>query len=85
MPGWQAVVTRPERVRLWGQDETGWELSDEFAGWPARIVQHETDHLNGMLRSLSTNDHVAELWNQPRPFAAATALGFSLPRGEPLR
>jgi peptide deformylase len=92
VPGWQAVVARPERVRLWGQDETGRELSEEFSGWPARIVQHETDHLNGMiyldraeLRSLSSNDHVAELWNRPRPSEAATALGFSLPPEEPAR
>jgi peptide deformylase len=92
VPGWQAVVARPERVRLWGQDETGRELDEEFSGWPARIVQHETDHLNGTiyldhaeLRSLSTNDHVAERWNQPRPSPAATALGFSLPPEEPVR
>ena len=92
VPGWQAVVARPERVRLWGQDETGRELSEEFSGWPARIVQHETDHLNGMiyldraeLRSLSSNDHVAELWSRPRPSEAATALGFSLPPEEPAR
>lgn len=43
IPGWQAVVSRPERIRLRGQDETGRDLDEEFTGWPARIVQHETD------------------------------------------
>jgi peptide deformylase len=86
VPGWQAVVARHERIRLRGQDETGRGLSEELSGWPARIVQHETDHLNGTLyldraetRSLSTNDEVAERWSQPTPATAALALGFSLP------
>jgi peptide deformylase len=86
VPGWLAVVARHERVLLRGQDETGKELFEEFSGWPARIVQHETDHLNGTLyldraemRSLSTTGQVAERWNQPTPVTAAQALGFSLP------
>ncbi|WP_055551606.1 peptide deformylase [Streptomyces sp. NBRC 110028] len=86
VPGWQAVVHRPERIRLRGQDETGRELDEEFTGWPARIVQHETDHLDGVLyldlaetRSLSSAQAVADHWSQPTPAAAARALGFPLP------
>ncbi|MEU1804643.1 peptide deformylase [Streptomyces sp. NPDC019937] len=86
VPGWQAVVNRPERIRLRGQDETGRELDEEFTGWPARIVQHETDHLDGVLyldlaetRSLSSAQAVADHWSQPTPAAAARALGFPLP------
>ncbi|MFF7651347.1 peptide deformylase [Streptomyces sp. NPDC007983] len=86
VPGWQAVVSRPERIRLRGQDETGRELDEEFTGWPARIVQHETDHLDGVLyldlaetRSLSSAQAVADHWSQPTPAAAAQALGFPLP------
>ncbi|WP_312871351.1 peptide deformylase [Amycolatopsis acididurans] len=86
VPGWQAVTARLERVRLRGQDETGRELDEVAEGWPARIVQHETDHLDGMLyldraemRSLSANAHVLDRWSQPTPEAAAEALGFSLP------
>ncbi len=85
VPGWQAVVARPLEVRLRGQDEHGRELDEVFAGWPARIVQHETDHLNGTLyldraelRSLSSSEAVAERWAQPTPAVAAEALGFSL-------
>ena len=47
--GYEAVVARPLRVRLRGQDETGRALDEELGGWPARIVQHETDHLSGTL------------------------------------
>ncbi|MFG2813452.1 peptide deformylase [Streptomyces sp. NPDC004673] len=86
VPGWQAVVTRHARVRLRGQDESGRELDEVVAGWPARIVQHETDHLDGTLyldraelRSLSTNEAVAARWAQPSPETAAEALGFPLP------
>ncbi|MEV6901243.1 peptide deformylase [Amycolatopsis sp. NPDC051372] len=84
--GWQAVVARPLRVRLEAQDETGAAVDEEFAGWPARIVQHETDHLGGVLyldraelRSLSTHQSVAQRWAQPTPVDAAKELGFDLP------
>lgn len=86
MPGLQAVVSRHQRVRLRGLDERGRTLDEEFTGWPARIVQHETDHLHGTLyldraelRSLSTRNAMAERWTQPTAELAAGALGFSLP------
>ncbi|MEU4035333.1 peptide deformylase [Streptomyces collinus] len=86
VPGWQAVVARHAEVRLRGEDEHGRALDEVVGGWPARIVQHETDHLDGTLyldraelRSLSTNEAVAALWAQPAPQAAAEALGFTLP------
>ncbi|MFI7015147.1 peptide deformylase [Streptomyces sp. NPDC050164] len=86
VPGWQAVVARPAEVRLTGQDEHGHALDEVFTGWPARIVQHETDHLDGVLyldraesRSLSSNRAVTERWAQPTPEEAARALGFELP------
>ena len=85
VPGWQAVVSRPATVRLTGQDEDGRALDEEFTGWPARIVQHETDHLDGTLyldraelRSLSSGAAMAERWAQPTPAEAARELGFPL-------
>ena len=47
--GWQADRARWRRIHLTGSDETGAELDEELSGWPARIVQHETDHLRGEL------------------------------------
>ncbi|MFB7501370.1 peptide deformylase [Streptomyces sp. NPDC056161] len=86
VPGWQAVVARPAEVRLRGEDEHGRAIDEVFTGWPARIVQHETDHLDGTLyldraelRSLSSQTAMAERWTQPTPEAAAAALGFELP------
>ncbi|MEV5438463.1 peptide deformylase [Streptomyces sp. NPDC052682] len=86
VPGYQAVVARHAAVRLTGQDEHGRALDEVVTGWPARIVQHETDHLDGTLyldraelRSLSSHQAVAERWAQPTPREAAAALGFELP------
>ncbi|MGW7378143.1 peptide deformylase [Streptomyces sp. NPDC054794] len=88
VPGWQAVVARHSEVRLRAQDEHGRTVDETFTGWPARIVQHETDHLDGTLyldraelRSLSSNQSMLERWTQPTPEAAAAALGFPLPTG----
>jgi peptide deformylase len=85
VPGWQAVVARPAQVHLRALDEHGREVDELFTGWPARIVQHETDHLGGTLyldraelRSLSSNQTMAERWAQPTPKQAAAALGFEL-------
>ncbi|MFJ1967972.1 peptide deformylase [Streptomyces sp. NPDC087903] len=87
VPGWQAVVARPAEVRLTGRDENGHAVDEVFTGWPARIVQHETDHLDGTLyldraelRSLSSNRAMAERWTQATPEQAAESLGFELPR-----
>ncbi|MXM67399.1 peptide deformylase [Streptomyces sp. HUCO-GS316] len=86
VPGWQAVVARHAEVRLTGQDEYGRAVDEVFSGWPARIVQHETDHLDGTLyldraelRSLSSNQAMAQWWTQPTPQQAAASLGFELP------
>jgi peptide deformylase len=86
VPGLQAVTARHRVIRLRGQDERGRDIDEEFAGWPARIVQHETDHLDGKLyldiaesRSLSTTEQLLGRWAQPTPEAAARALGFPLP------
>jgi peptide deformylase len=87
VPGWQAVVARAAEVRLRGEDERGRPVDEVFTGWPARIVQHETDHLDGTLyldraelRSVSSNQAMAERWTQPTPQEAAASLGFELPR-----
>ncbi|MFJ8149652.1 peptide deformylase [Streptomyces sp. NPDC096048] len=86
VPGWQAVVARHTQVRLLARDEHGGAVDEVFAGWPARIVQHETDHLDGTLyldraelRSLASNRAMAELWGQVTPERAAVELGFGLP------
>ena len=44
-----ANVTRPQSVEVEWTDENGAPLRAQMSGLPARIVQHETDHLDGIL------------------------------------
>ncbi|MBQ6110611.1 MAG: peptide deformylase [Alphaproteobacteria bacterium] len=44
-----ANVTRPESVDVEWTDENGKSMKAKMSGTPARIVQHETDHLDGIL------------------------------------
>ena len=49
IPGVSEEVKRPEKILLKFQDETGELFTEEFSGWLSRILQHEIDHLNGIL------------------------------------
>jgi peptide deformylase len=49
IPGIQVEVERPTGVTVSGQDATGAPLRFEASGLLARILQHEIDHLNGVL------------------------------------
>ena len=49
LPGQYADVTRPERVRVRYLDETGVRRELEAEGLLAACVQHEIDHLDGVL------------------------------------
>ena len=44
-----ANVSRPESVVVEWTNERGERMGAEMSGLPARIVQHETDHLDGIL------------------------------------
>ncbi|MFO0556096.1 MAG: peptide deformylase [Polyangiaceae bacterium] len=49
VPGWCALVERSTEVLVTGTDEKGAAVSWRASGWPARILQHEVDHLEGLL------------------------------------
>jgi peptide deformylase len=49
VPGLYYPTTRANRVRVVGQDLDGVAVSLEGEGLLARIFQHETDHVNGVL------------------------------------
>src|SRR2546421_7044975 len=49
MQGIAIPVERPVSVRIEGHDEHGKEVAFDLAGLPARIAQHELDHLDGTL------------------------------------
>ncbi|MBT4349416.1 peptide deformylase [bacterium] len=43
------LVTRAKKIRVKYQDLTGKVHKEKFKGFPAIILQHEIDHLNGVL------------------------------------
>jgi peptide deformylase len=49
IPGLYRPVIRPERVRITAYNLKGEEVSMDLDGLFARIVQHETDHLDGKM------------------------------------
>lgn len=84
--GYQAVRRRLLDIIARWQDEDGNRHEERLHGWPARIFQHETDHLSGEvyidraeIRSLSSDENLADLWcEDPVPTEAAEELGFDL-------
>lgn len=49
LPGLSFELQRPERVLAAGQNEYGDPVVVEGSGWMSRALQHETDHLDGVL------------------------------------
>ncbi len=84
--GYQAVRRRWLDIEAEWDDESGEHHKARMHGWPARIFQHETDHLSGELyidkaeiRSLTTYENLEDYWcNDPVPTEAAAELGFDL-------
>jgi peptide deformylase len=70
--GYGALVRRAANVAVTGLDAFGRAISLRFDGWPARIMQHEMDHLDGTLyvdrmlsRSLASEGELARLSSMP--------------------
>lgn len=49
VPGMRGLVPRYTRIRYRGFDPSGQPVDREVAGFHARVVQHECDHLDGIL------------------------------------
>jgi peptide deformylase len=69
LAGYGAVVPRPLTVRVDYLNEKAEPQSLETTGWLARILQHEIDHLNGVLyidrmyaRSFSSLENINRNW-----------------------
>lgn len=70
--GYMGLVERARAVSVTGVDEMGEPVQWEVSGWPARILQHEVDHLDGTLyvdrmftRSFCANEEAGEWINRP--------------------
>ena len=56
VPGLRGIVPRYTRLRYEGYDPDGKPISREVGGFHARVVQHECDHLNGILYPMRMRD-----------------------------
>ena len=56
VPGLRGVVPRYARLRYSGFDPRGHPIEREVSGFHARVVQHETDHLDGILYPMRVRD-----------------------------
>jgi peptide deformylase len=56
VPGLRGWVPRHARVRYQGMDERGQAFERIVEGFHARVVQHECDHLDGILYPMRIRD-----------------------------
>jgi peptide deformylase len=82
LAGFSMIVPRWRRVRVEALDEHGDPVVKIASGWYARILQHEIDHLRGVVccdrmepRSLTTQDNHLRYWRTMPVEAVRAALG----------
>ena len=56
VPGMRGLVPRHLRLRYSGFDQNGKAIDREVDGFHARVVQHECDHLDGILYPMRIRD-----------------------------
>jgi len=56
VPGMRGLVPRHAALRYQGFDATGQSIDRSVRGFHARVVQHEVDHLNGVLYPMRIRD-----------------------------
>jgi len=81
--GFSALVKRSRRVAVQYLDERAQPQHLEASGWFARILQHEIDHLQGVLyidrmesRSFSSLDNMGRHWKDLPVESVRAALGL---------
>jgi len=82
LAGFSMIVPRWRRVRVEALDEHGDPVVKVASGWYARILQHEIDHLRGVVccdrmepRSLTTQDNHLRYWRTMPVDAVLAAIG----------
>ncbi len=56
VPGMRGLVSRHKHVRYTGFDASGATIDVEASGFHARVVQHECDHLDGIIYTQRLTD-----------------------------
>ena len=66
LPGWRGRLTRSERVTARAHDLSGREFRIRAQGLLAQVLEHETDHLNGVVY-IDRMIRVEDLWSLENP------------------
>jgi peptide deformylase len=81
--GFMALVPRARGITVESLDEQAKTRVIEARGWYARILQHEIDHLNGVVyidrmraRSFTCVDNFNRHWKEPSISGVMTSLGI---------
>lgn len=81
--GFSMIVPRARKVRVEALDEHGQRFVKVATGWYARILQHEVDHLNGIVccdrmesRTLTTGGNFTKHWHDKKVDEVRTVLGI---------
>ncbi|MCG6932791.1 MAG: peptide deformylase [Gallionella sp.] len=64
VPGLRGMVPRHAQIRYQGRDEYGALIDRTVSGFHARVVQHECDHLDGILYPMRIRDFTKFGYNQ---------------------
>ena len=81
IPGWVGEVSRHEGIRVKAQDRRGKKIKMRLTEWTARIVQHEIDHLDGVLY-IDRLTEPEKFWREEEYFAEeGEGDGEEIPRG----
>lgn len=73
IPGLRGSVPRAARIRFRGLDMEGKPVEGEAAGLAARVIQHETDHLDGVIYPMRMTDFTLFGFTEELAKAAAAA------------
>jgi len=73
IPDIRGLVPRPASIKVSAFDRNGERMTFTASGLPARVIQHETDHLDGVLffdrmptlESLAFMDEYRRFWTEP--------------------
>jgi peptide deformylase len=65
------MVKRPVKVKVEAQDLNGKKIKFTDDGWIARVVQHETDHTNGILiidliKKYTKGEEIVKEWKKQK-------------------
>ena len=83
LPGMRGLVPRYERIHYRGLDADGREVEGKAEGFHARIIQHECDHLDGILYPDRIEER--EMFGFIEELQAAGLIPGALPRESPRR